>query len=239
MKDFKNAGLRTVLVLGMVVTFADCAQKQVRTDVPVPPKDAIILFDGTDFSHWTDQSEGSVKWRIIGDAMEVVPQTQEDFAGKKPKKVGIQTKRKFQDFILHVEFNVPPGEEDNSGIYLQRRYEIQIVDSYGGRQNNNSCGAIYKQKQPDVDVSRKPGDWQSYDITFHAARFAEKNGQLQKIENARVSVLHNNVLIHDEVEILGKTGNGDEEGPEPAPIQLQDHGSRTRFRDVWILPLQE
>lgn len=239
MKDFKNAGLRTVLVLGMIVTFTGCAQRQVRTDVPVPPKDAIVLFDGTDLSHWTDQSGGSVKWRIIGDAMEVVPQTPEDFAGKKPKKVGIQTKRKFQDFILRVEFNVPPGEEDNSGVYLQRRYEIQIVDSHAGRQQNNSCGAIYNQKQPDVNVSRKPGDWQSYDITFHAARFAEKDGQLQKIENARVSVLHNNVLIHDEVEILGKTGNGDEEGPEPAPILLQDHGSRTRFRDVWILPLQE
>ena len=171
--------------------------------------------------------------------MEVVCQTAEDFAGKKPKKVGIQTKRKFQDFRLHVEFNVPPGEKDNSGVYLQRRYEIQIVDSYAGREHPNNCGAIYKQKQPDVNVSRKPGDWQSYDITFHAARFSRKGEQLKKVENARVHVMHNNVLIHDEVEILGKTGNGDEEGPEPAPILLQDHGSRTRFRNVWIVPLDD
>jgi len=243
MKNRKDAWSAVAMTLGIAAMVAGCAYMGGRPCsragriCPLPPKGAIVLFDGTDFSHWTDQSGGPVKWRIVGDAMEVVPQTAEDFAGRKPKKVGIQTKRKFQDFKMHVEFLIPPGEKDNSGVYLQRRYEIQIVDSYAGRDHPNNCGAIYKQKQPDVNASRKPGQWQSYDITFRGARFAQKGGRLEKVENARVTVYHNGVLIHDNVEILDKTGNGDEEGPEPSPTLLQDHGSKTRFRNVWILDL--
>lgn len=200
-----------------------------------PDPGAIILFDGSDFSHWTDQSNGSVKWRIIDGVMEVVPQTADKFPQGKPKKVGIQTKRRFTDFKLHVEFLIPPGKKDNSGVYLQRRYEIQIVDSFAGRKHSNNCGAIYKQKQPDVNASRAPGQWQSYDIEFHAAKFAFKAGKLDRVKNAKITVLHNNVLIHDNVEILSKTGQGDEEGPDPAPILLQDHSSKIRFRNVWIV----
>ncbi len=199
------------------------------------PEDAIVLFDGSDFSHWTDQSGGSVKWRIVGGAAEVVSLSKEDFGGEWPKKRGIQTKRRFRDFKLHAEFLVPTGKQDNSGVYIQRRYEIQIVDSYAGHEHSNNCGAIYKQKQPDFNASKAPGDWQSYDITFRAARFTEKNGHLVKVENARITVYHNSVLIQDDVEILNKTGNGDEEGPEPGHLLLQDHGSKTRFRNVWIL----
>ncbi len=199
------------------------------------PSEATVLFDGSDFSHWTDQSGGTPAWKLIDGVMEVVPQSSESFPEGKPKKVGIQTKRKYKDFKMHVEFMVPPGQQDNSGVYIQRRYEIQIVDSYAGREHPNNCGAIYKQKQPDVNASRPTGEWQSYDIVFRAARYANKGGKPGKVENARITVHHNKVLIHDDVEILGTTGNGDEEGPEPAHILLQDHSSKTRFRNVWIV----
>lgn len=205
-----------------------------RVNVEPPPKGAVVLFDGSDFSRWTNESGGPVEWKIIGDVMEVAPRGKEDFPdGNKPKKVGIQTKRAFEDFRLHVEFMIPPGEQDNSGVYIQRRYEIQIVDSYAGRTHSNNCGAIYKQKQPDVIASMPPGTWQSYDITFRAARY--RNGV--KVENARVTVYHNNVLIQDDIEIFNKTGNGDEERPGPAPTLLQDHGCKTRFRNVWLVEL--
>jgi hypothetical protein len=233
-----------IVVLCVASVIAGCAHT-VKVDRPMevtgrintapPPRNALVLFDGSGFSHFTDQSGGSPKWRIVDGVAEVVPQTAEDFPEGKPKKVGIQTKREFGDFQMHLEFLIPPGEQDNSGVYIQRRYEIQIVDSYAGRVHPNNCGAIYKQKQPDVIASMPPGEWQSYDIEFRAARFAKKGGQFVKTENARVTVYLNNVLVQDDVEILHTTGNGDEEGPEPAPILLQDHGCKTRFRNVWII----
>ena len=240
MKISRNfyTGLAAAVSLAIIVS--GCCRKTATggdCEFRSPDSGAIVLFDGADFSQWTDQSGGSVKWRIIDGVMEVVPQTADDFPEGKPKKVGIQTKRRFTDFRMHVEFLVPPGKQDNSGVYLQRRYEIQIVDSFAGREHSNNCGAIYKQKQPDVNASRPPGQWQSYDIVFHAARFADKGGKLEKVKNATVTVLHNGVLIQDNVEILGKTGNGDEEGPQPAHILLQDHSSKTRFRNVWIIDL--
>jgi len=239
MKKLTTSIFLMLIAIGLTFTFLFFACSQNKEYSPVP-KNAIVLFDGTDFSQWTDQSGNPVKWKIVGNAMEVVPLNREDFGGQWPEGMrirGIQTKQRFKDFKLHVEFNIPKGEQDNSGVYLQRRYEIQIVDSWGGRKHANNCGAIYKQKQPDTNASKKPGEWQSYDITFRAARFKEIDGKRYKVQNARVTVLHNSVLIHDDVEILGKTGNGDEEGPEPGPILLQDHGSKVKFRNVWIQPL--
>ncbi|OVE80015.1 hypothetical protein BVY01_01025 [bacterium I07] len=228
--------LTGISVIALAMSFTCSRQK----DKPIPPPDnAIVLFDGSNFSSWTDQNSNDVIWKIVDDAAEVVPLNREDFGESWPdslKKKGIQTKRNFQDFKMHVEFRVPPGKDDNSGVYIQRRYEIQIVDSWEGREHPNNCGAIYKQKQPDVNASRPPGEWQTYDIDFRAARFAKVNGLMKKMENARVSVVHNGILIHDDVEIVNKTGVGDPEGPDPAPILLQDHGSLTRFRNVWIVP---
>ena len=240
MKISRNFYAGFAAAVSLAIVLSGCSRTTATggdSEFRSPDPEAIILFDGSDFSHWTDQSNGSVKWRIIDGVMEVVPQTADAFPQGKPKKVGIQTKRRFKDFKMHVEFLIPPGKKDNSGVYLQRRYEIQIVDSFAGRKHSNNCGAIYKQKQPDVNASRAPGQWQSYDIEFRAARFAFKAGKVEKVENAKVTVYHNNKLIQDNVEILSKTGNGDLEGINPAPILLQDHGSKVRFRNVWIVDL--
>jgi hypothetical protein len=114
---------------------------------------------------------------------------------------------------------------------------VQILDSYGLKPGNNDCGAIYKIKAPDRNVCKKPGQWQSYDITFHAPRFEKKGKDFKKIENARITVLHNGVLIHDDVKIPKKTGGGRPEGPKPGPILLQDHGNKVRFRNIRIIAL--
>jgi len=125
----------------------------------------------------------------------------------------------------------------NSGIYIQQRYELQILDSFGLEPKNNECGSIYTFKAPDRNVCKQPGEWQTYDILFHAARYAGEGENAKKIQNARITVFQNGVLIHDDVEVPRKTGAGQPEGPKSAPILLQDHGNAVSFRDVWIVPL--
>jgi hypothetical protein len=125
----------------------------------------------------------------------------------------------------------------NSGIYIQQRYELQILDSYGLEPKNNECGAVYTFKAPDKNVCKKPGEWQTYDILFHAARYEDKDGKPEKVQNARITVFQNGVLIHDNVEVPRKTGAGQPEGPKPLPILLQEHGNEVSFRNVWIVPL--
>jgi hypothetical protein len=235
MKDFENTLLRIAAALAILIMSVSCAATKMQAEPSRPPEGAIVLFDGTDFSHWVKENSEPAQWKIVGDAMEVVP-----------GKGSIMTKQKFRDFQLHVEFNVPQApssaEEQkggNSGVYLQRRYEIQILDSYGVKPENNDCGAIYNVKAPDKNMCKKPGQWQSYDIGFRAARFAKENGQTKKNKNARVTVLHNAVVIHSAVEVPNKTGAGQPEGAEAGPILLQDHGYRVRFRNVWIVPADE
>jgi hypothetical protein len=197
------------------------------------PRAATTLFDGSDFSQWQRKGGGEIGWKRIDDAMQVVPGTG-----------SIMTKRDFGDFLLHAEFKTPqmPPEvkgqgRGNSGIYIQGRYEVQILDSFGLEPKNNDCGAIYTVKAPDKNVCRPPGEWQSYDILFHAARFTGEGPQATKTQNARITVVQNGTLIHDNVEIPSKTGAGSPEGPNPAPILLQDHGNEVSFRNIWILPL--
>ncbi len=232
MKDFENRVIKTVAAFGILMVSVSCTGTQMQAEPLRAPEGAIVLFDGTDFSHWVKEDGEPAEWKIVGGAMEVAS-----------GKGSIMTKQKFQDFQLHVEFNVPKAASSakeekggNSGVYLQRRYEIQILDSYGVEPENNDCGAIYRVKAPDKNVCKKPGQWQSYDIRFRAARFAKENGQTKKTENARVMVLHNGVVIHNDVEIPKKTGAGQPEGAEAGPILLQDHGYRVRFRNVWIVP---
>ncbi|MHC4556942.1 MAG: DUF6807 family protein [Planctomycetota bacterium] len=199
----------------------------------VRPGNAIILFDGKDFSHWTTGGEKDVGWKIVDNAMKIVP-----------KSGSIMTKRDFADFKMHIEFKTPQmpphvkGQgRGNSGVYIQRRYELQILDSYGLEPKNNECGSIYKFKKPDKNVCRMPDRWQSYDIVFRAARFEGSDKDARKKENARITVWQNGILIHNDVKVPNKTGAGRPEGPEPGPILLQDHGNEICFRNIWIVPL--
>ena len=156
-------------------------------------------------------------------------------------KGSIMTKEKYADFQLHVEFNLAESPEaakgqgrSNSGVYIQRRYEVQILDSMtDDPPKNNGCASIYTRKAPDKNVGKKPGEWQTYDISFKAARFDAAG---KKTESARITVIWNGVKVHDDYEIPDKTGAGKPEGPEPGPILLQDHGAKVKFRNLWILP---
>ncbi len=192
-----------------------------------PPPGALVLFDGNGLNEWIHRDGGAGTWPVKRDCMET-------------SGGDLMTKRKFNDFLLHLEFLCPglPKEvtgqkRSNSGVYIQRRYEIQILDSYGLEPGKGDCGAIYGQKAPDFNACRPPDSWQSYDITFRSPRW-DKGGD--KAENARITVFHNGLLIHDDVAVTGKTGAGDKEGPDPGPILLQDHGDDVLFRNVWIVP---
>jgi hypothetical protein len=192
------------------------------------PDNRIVLFDGSDFSQWVGERNGPIRWEIEDGAMKVIPRTG-----------SIMTKESYRDFKMHVEFklselpaNVRGQARANSGVYIQRRYEVQILDSYGLESRNNDCGAIYLTKAPDTNACAKPEEWQTYDIIFRAARYDGNT----KTENARITVWQNGILIHDNFEIPNKTGAGRPEGPEPAPILLQEHSNEIWFRNIWIEP---
>jgi hypothetical protein len=199
-----------------------------------PPSDAIVLFDGTDFSAWTDEDGNEAGWTVGGGAMTVVAG-----AGS------IQTRRGFGDIQLHIEWRSPAevtGEgqgRGNSGVYLMGLYEVQILDSYRNRTYaNGQAAAIYKQHAPLVNASRPPGTWQSYDIVFTAPRFGE-DGRLQS--PAYVTVLHNGVLVQSHSEIRGPTRwigwPSYRSHADRLPILLQDHGNPVSYRNVWVREL--
>lgn len=221
-----------------IVILTGCASAPARPSrlatPPLPPPAPIVLFDGDDTGAWTQLYSGTpCAWTVEDGALVVQPG-----AGS------IRTLDDFLDFTLFVEFSVPQTPADvvgqsrgNSGVYLLNRYEIQILDSWGpgGAQtpDDRSCGALYGRRAPDRNAAKPPGAWQTFLIQFTAPRF-DAGGR--KIENARLTVHHNGVCIHDDVEVEGKTGAGAREAPGPGPIVLQDHGSRVRFRRIWIDP---
>jgi hypothetical protein len=183
-----------------------------------PSPGAIVLFDGTS----TDAFDGG---RMTDDGLLMA---------------GGTTKQPVQDFYLHLEFRTPympyaRGQgRGNSGVYIQRRYEVQILDSFGLPGEINECGALYRQKSPDVNMALPPLSWQTYDIYFTAARFDTAGN---KVIPARIIVLHNGVAVHSNHEIVAKTGVGQQEGPAPLPILLQFHGNPVVFRNIWLAPL--
>jgi hypothetical protein len=193
------------------------------------PEDAVVLFDGKDLSQW-DKGE---KW-LVQDGCAV---TQE---------CDIQTKRSFGDCQLHVEWATPEkvsgdGQgRGNSGVFLMSHYELQVLDSYNNpTYPDGQAGAIYKQNPPLVNVCRKPGEWQSYDVIFTAPRFDEK-GQLT--QPAYITVLQNGVLIQNHFEIQGATSWSDPPKytvahPAKMPLKLQYHHNAVRFRNIWIREL--
>ena len=197
------------------------------------PSDAVVLFDGKDLSKWQHKDGSAAKWKMGDGYFETVP------------KAGyIYTKQPFGDCQLHVEFWEPSPahgtgqDRGNSGVFLMSRYEIQVLDSF---QNitypDGQAAAIYGQFPPLVNASRRPGEWQSYDIVFTAPRFKG-----QQVETpAYVTVLHNGIVVHDHTAILGTTGHrvlgAYSPHPPTAPLMLQDHAHPVRYRNIWIRTL--
>jgi len=200
------------------------------------PSDAIHLFDGTDLSAWVSSNDDrqDAGWAIDDGAVTVVPGSG-----------NIQTRRRFGDVQLHIEWKTPEvidgdGQgRGNSGVFLQGIYEVQILDSWqNSTYSNGQAGSIYKQKAPDVNASKAPGEWQSFDIIFEAPRF-EEDGSL--IKPAYITVHHNGVLIHHRYELDGPTKyiGLPEYTPhaEKLPIMLQDHSDNISFRNIWVREL--
>ena len=199
------------------------------------PSDAIVLFDGTDLSKWQHKDGSPAKWKVANGYAEVVAKTGY-----------IYTKQSFGDCQLHVEFREPTPphgdsqERGNSGVFLQGLYEVQVLDSYENKTYaDGQASAIYGQYPPQVNAARPPGQWQAYDIVFHAPRF-DSTGKLLK--PARFTVFHNGVLTQDNVEPTGPTEHGErppyKATPEKLPLALQDHGDPVRFRNIWIRELK-
>jgi hypothetical protein len=196
------------------------------------PADAIVLFDGKDLSKWAHKDGSAAKWKIADGYFEVAPKTHDLF-----------TRQAFGDMQLHVEFaepSPPVGEDQdrgNSGVILMGLYEIQVLDSYQSKTYpDGQAGAVYGQYPPLVNASRPPGQWQTYDIVFHAPRF-DDGGKL--LRPANVTVLHNGVLVQDHVEIHGPTATGEPYKAHPAklPFELQDHNHPVRYRNIWVREL--
>src|SRR5712672_474035 len=177
------------------------------------PSDAIVLFAGKDLSHWAQKDGSAAKWKVENGYFEVVPKTGE-----------LHTKDAFGDCQLHVEFaepNPPKGEDQdrgNSGVFLMGLYEIQVLDSYQSKTYaDGQASAVYAQFPPQVNASRAPGQWQAYDIIFHSPHF-DKDGKV--LRPARVTVLHNGVLVQDNVELSGPTGHHVRPPYKPTPDEL-------------------
>ena len=202
------------------------------------PSDAIILFDGTNLSkEWIKNDEtGEPAWKVSEGCVTVVKGTGE-----------IKTKRNFTDFQLHIEWKSPENVigdgqgRGNSGVYLQGLYEVQVLDSYNNTTyKQGQAGALYKQYAPLVNASRKPGEWQSYDIIYTAPRFGKDTTTY--FTPPRVTVLHNGVLIQNNVSLRGPTLyiGIPEYSVKPhgaMPLVLQDHGNPVAFRNIWIREL--
>jgi hypothetical protein len=221
-----------VVALFLVASCNHTTATPSQTRLAMGPAGKIVLFDGKDLSQWQSaKGGGEATWTITPDgALEVTP-----------KAGDIVTKDKFQDCQLHVEFRTPiPAEGDagqhrgNSGIFLQGRYEIQVLESYHLPPSKGDCGAVYSLIAPTQNVARPPMDWQSYDMTYRAPRY-DASGK--KTENARFTLIWNGVKVHDNVEIPSPTRNHTApEPPGPGPIVLQDRGFKVQYRNIWIVP---
>lgn len=203
---------------------------------PAPvPSDAVVLFDGSNLDDWESvRNEGDEpQWTLNDDG------------SMSPRQGGIRTKQEFGDVQLHVEFATPAEVKGrgqgrgNSGVFLMGLYEVQILDSYDNETYyDGQAAAVYKQSPPLVNASRKPGEWQSYDIVFEAPRFDDE-GNLER--PAYLTVFHNGVLVQNHLELNGDTAFNRapryEAHPEKLPISLQDHGNPVRFRNIWARDL--
>ena len=182
-----------------------------------PPAGATVLFDGTSADAWTG---GHLDERHLLQA-------------------GCKSKQSFTNFTAHVEFLLPfkplgrGQERGNSGVYLQDRYELQVLDSFGLKGENDECGGIYSQARPALNMCYPPLTWQTYDIEFTAAKYDET---AKKIKNAVVTIKQNGVAIHEKLELKGPTGGGKKEDTGGGPLQLQGHGNPVYYRNIWVVP---
>ena len=180
-----------------------------------PPEGAKVLFDGKLTEEWPNGK--LVDGNLLGS--------------------DIDSKSLFTDYKIHVEFRLSymPFEKDqqrsNSGVYMQHRYEVQVLDSFGLKGENNECGGIYTLHKPLVNMCYPPLTWQTYDIDFTAAKFEDG----KKVAKARATVYHNGVLIHDNVELNNPTGGGRAEDEKPGAIHLQGHGGQVQYRNIWVV----
>ncbi len=186
-----------------------------------PPEGAVVLF----------AKEGDEKnWN----GGKIVELSDGKFLG-----MGVVSKEKFQGFTAHVEFRLPwmpnsTGQgRGNSGVYLQNRYECQVLDSFGLNGENNECGGIYTQHKPSVNMCYPPMTWQTYDIEFTPAQFGEDG---KKTKNGRATIFHNGVKIHDNIEFPKECPGGQPEKAEAGPFQFQNHGDPVVYRNVWVVP---
>ncbi len=207
------------------------------------PSDAVILFNGKNLDEWVSSKDPtkSAEWKVADKVITV------------NKAVGdIQTKRSFTNFQLHIEYKIPENitgsgqARGNSGIFLavpagQGGYELQVVDSYNNPTYvNGQAGSIYKQSPPLVNASRKPGEWQTYDIVWTAPRFND-DGSVKS--PARATVLHNGVLVQNNFELKGQTPNVGKPAYSKhaaSPIKLQSHGDKSEpisYRNIWLREL--
>ena len=245
LSDVNLSRLTALIAIVIAAISPACAQDYCDTEVPAvtpgaysvtgmtPPSDAMVLFNGKDLSQWKGKA-GQPEW-IVKDGILTVKKGSGD----------IETKQSFHDIQLHVEWRIPEGitgegqHRGNSGVFLNGRYEIQILDSYQHRTYADGlAGAVYGQVPPLVNAMRPPGEWNTYDILFMAPRFYD-DGKV--LISARVTVLHNGVLIQSNAEIEGATGAWGKPAYHDAeglgPIRLQDHpgpGEPVSFRNIWV-----
>jgi hypothetical protein len=183
-----------------------------------PPEGAVVLFDGSTADHF----KGG---RLSEDKLLME---------------GVTSKELFGSFKMHLEFRLPfqpfaRGQgRGNSGCYMQGRYETQILDSFGLKGEHNECGGVYTISPPAVNMCFPPLTWQTYDVDYTAATYDDAG---KKVEHARMTVLHNGVKVHDNLELdHATTAHPVKEGPEPGPIYLQNHGNPVRYRNIWVVP---
>jgi hypothetical protein len=197
-----------------------------------PPTGAIVLFDGNSLDGWISKDgKNPARWKLLDGGIMQVNGTGD-----------IMTKQEFDGrFKVHVEFRVPympqaKGQaRGNSGVYLQGRYEVQVLDSYGLDSKADDCAAIYEIAKPLVNACKAPTVWQNYDIEFQSPTFQGDN----KVDPARLTVYHNGIKVHDKVALTkdntraGRGGNPS----QPGPILLQDHGNPVQYRNLWLVKL--
>lgn len=196
-----------------------------------PPSHARLLFNHHNLNNWRTRAGDPAGWLVEDAVMKVVPKTGD-----------ILTQEQFTDFHLHLEFRIPDmphatGQaKGNSGVFLQGRYEIQVLDSYGiGLPGMGDCGAFYNASAPLVNACLPPLQWQTYDVIFRAPRL---NAQGEVTERVRITVLQNGAVIQNNVELPDVSGGAvDLNIGEPGPLLLQDHGDLVQYRNIWVLEL--